>query len=381
MKKLANLVTCAVTALLIFLFGTRGPEFLDSFIDAGESFDIWLLHLITILVFFYAGIFIQLIAHEGGHLVFGLASGYRFVSFRILNMAWISQNGRIVKKRYSIAGTGGQCLMAPPPVTSALPFVIYNMGGVLMNLIVSGISWLLYSLLSVPLLKVFFLMLCVSGLLLGLTNGLPLSTNTVNNDGWNALCGLFNETARRAFDDVLAINAGISDNKRVKDIDAKHFWMPEDSQKGNSLVSVETVMLENRYMDEHRFGEAEALIRRILNDGWDIPRVYEPLLKADLVYIDILLDQNPGEPAELMNEKKTQKLLKTMATVPAVLRTRYAYEKYILSGSTDRIMEIWNRSKKNYPYLGEFDTEEELIRLLDETREKKDETGGEGESL
>ncbi len=374
MKKLTNVITVIVTAVIVYLTGTRGMDYLDVFVDSSAPFEIWLLRLILVLVFFYAALFIQLILHEGGHLVFGLATGYKFVSFRIMNFAWIRQGGKIVMKRYSVAGTGGQCLMAPPEETSAMPFVIYNMGGVLMNFITAAISWLLYSAVSVPALKMFFLLLCASGVLLGLTNGLPLSTATVNNDGWNALSGLFNASARRAFDDVLAINAGISENMRVKDIDEKYFRMPEDSEKNNSLISIEAVMLENRYMDEHRFEEAEEVIRRILEEGWDIPKIYAPLLKADKVYIDILHQKNLNEPAEFFNDKSAQKILKTMAGVPAVLRTRYAYEKYILHQDVSQIKRTWDSSRGSYPYLGEFETEGELIRLLDETLEKNQET-------
>ena len=161
---------------------------------------------------------------------------------------------------------------------------------------------------------------------------------------------------------------------RVKDIDEKYFRMPEDSEKNNSLISIEAVMLENRYMDEHRFEEAEEVIRRILEEGWDIPKIYAPLLKADKVYIDILHQKNLNEPAEFFNDKSARKILKTMAGVPAVLRTRYASEKYILHQDVSQIRRTWDRSRGSYPYLGEFETEGELIRLLDETLEKNQET-------
>ena len=34
---------------------------------------------------------LQIVLHEGGHLLFGLLSGYRFVSFRIFNWTLIRQ--------------------------------------------------------------------------------------------------------------------------------------------------------------------------------------------------------------------------------------------------------------------------------------------------
>ena len=39
--------------------------------------------IIGILVLMAAAYYLQLILHEGGHLIFGAATGYRFSSFRI----------------------------------------------------------------------------------------------------------------------------------------------------------------------------------------------------------------------------------------------------------------------------------------------------------
>ena len=58
--------------------------------------------------------FLQLIIHEGGHLVAGLLTGYRFVSFRVLNWLLIRKDGRLQWRNFELAGTGGQCLLAPP---------------------------------------------------------------------------------------------------------------------------------------------------------------------------------------------------------------------------------------------------------------------------
>ena len=66
------------------------------------------------LVFLYLSWVLQVVIHEAGHLICGLLSGYTFSSFRIGSMMILKENGRFVTKRLKIAGTGGQCLMAPP---------------------------------------------------------------------------------------------------------------------------------------------------------------------------------------------------------------------------------------------------------------------------
>ena len=47
------------------------------------------------LAFFLIAIFLQVSLHEAGHLMCGLASGYRFVSFRIFSFTWIRQGGKV----------------------------------------------------------------------------------------------------------------------------------------------------------------------------------------------------------------------------------------------------------------------------------------------
>ena len=63
------------------LCGVLGAKYID---DNNYGF---MGFIITILML-YAAILIQIIIHEGGHLVFGLLSGYKFSSFRIFNFSY-----------------------------------------------------------------------------------------------------------------------------------------------------------------------------------------------------------------------------------------------------------------------------------------------------
>lgn len=98
--------------------------------------------LLAILILLFS-IFLQVLLHEGGHLVCGLATGYRFVSFRIFNLTFIRKDGKLCIKRFSLAGTGGQCLLTPPerPLED-IPTTLYNLGGVLANLLTAILAFL-----------------------------------------------------------------------------------------------------------------------------------------------------------------------------------------------------------------------------------------------
>ena len=74
----------------------------------------------------YLFFFLHIIIHEAGHLVFGLISGYRFLSFRIFSIIFVKVDGHIVRKRYSLRGTAGQCLMYPPKEECDGSFPIYT---------------------------------------------------------------------------------------------------------------------------------------------------------------------------------------------------------------------------------------------------------------
>ena len=100
------------------------------------------ISLLAILILLFS-IFLQVLLHEGGHLVCGLATDYRFVSFRIFNLTFIRKDGKLCIKRFSLAGTGGQCLLTPPerPLED-IPTTLYNLGGVLANLLTAILAFL-----------------------------------------------------------------------------------------------------------------------------------------------------------------------------------------------------------------------------------------------
>ena len=109
------------------------------------TFIIWML--IAVVIAF----FLNIVIHEGGHLVAGLMTGYRFVSFRFLNWTLIRQGGRLHWRNFELAGTGGQCLMAPPDKPlEQIDTRWYNAGGVLANIIVVLLSLLLIWVFDLP---------------------------------------------------------------------------------------------------------------------------------------------------------------------------------------------------------------------------------------
>ena len=116
-------------------------------------FFIYLLKSITdfvipILLSMLLAIPFMVITHEAGHLICGLLTGYRFVSFRVFSVMLLRENGKLKWEKHKVPGTAGQCLMAPPQKENGnYPYRLYNLGGIL----VCGILSL------IPMVSAFFL--------------------------------------------------------------------------------------------------------------------------------------------------------------------------------------------------------------------------------
>lgn len=96
-------------------------------------------------VFFLVFGWLQIAIHELGHLVFGLVTGYRFLSYRIFTWVVVRENGKIRLKRQTINEALAQCLMVPKERWDEenYPFQLYLSGGVIFNALFSLAALLL----------------------------------------------------------------------------------------------------------------------------------------------------------------------------------------------------------------------------------------------
>lgn len=315
---------------------------------------------------FFAAILSQIILHEAGHLVFGLASGYRFVSFRVLSLMWLREGSRIKVKRLSLAGTGGQCLMEPPEMTDGrMPFKLYNLGGAIMNA-ASGVLFLLIGLLcpNRGLAQTLFWMLTANGLVMAFMNGVPLKLGLVNNDGVNTRELSRDPGALRAFWIQMKANALQSRGMRLKDMPVDWFYMPKDAELTNGMSATIAVFYEARLLDEHSFAEAAKCIRHILDAKTGLSPLSLGMLKNDLIYV-LLLGEGAREEVEALLSKQQVQMMKAMKQSPSVLRTQIAL-CLLSEGDEERALQ-WNRAfdklAGGYPYESDIASERELIQI------------------
>ena len=229
-------ISVGLTGAYIVLYLTKDMSlsvFLGKFANASmwEMFGVPLLAI----VFMIFSTFLQIILHEGGHLVCGLLTGYRFVSFRIFNQTLIRQDGRMRIKRFNIAGTGGQCLLVPPErPLEEIPYKLYNAGGVLANLLTAMIAIaLIVAVSGIPkLLLLFLIMFALVGILLALINGIPMRMNGIGNDADNMRQLNKNRQSKLELVMQLHVNARVQEGMRPCEMPATWFeWDVEIDYK------------------------------------------------------------------------------------------------------------------------------------------------------
>ena len=371
MKKFAKKAKTAVPMLLFIVIGGICGFLIAHYMDtvwAEESIGKILFMAAGMLVMLYAGIFLQIILHEGGHLVFGLLTGYRFSSFRIGSLMWVKRGGKLHFSRYSLAGTGGQCLLAPPELKDGkYPYKLYNMGGSLVNLI-TGVFFacLAAAFPEESLLFVFFVLMAVTGISFAAMNGIPMRLGTVDNDGYNACSIGKNPAALRAFWVQMKMNQQVSEGIRMKNMPEEWFRMPAEEEMKNSMVSVLGVMACGRLMDEHRFEDAEREMERLLSMEAGIVGVHKNLLKADLMFCE-MVKENRKERLDALFDQEQKKFMRMMKRFPSIIRTEYVYA-LLVEKDAEKAEEIRGRFEKDmrkYPYPTEVEAERELMEYAD----------------
>lgn len=342
--------------------------FMENMLGENASIGQKLLCVAILFVGMYAAIFLQLILHEAGHLVFGLMTGYQFSSFRIMNFMWIKKDGKIQLCRLSIAGTGGQCLMSPPElVAGKMPVFLYNLGGVFVNLIVSAIAFgLCFVVSDIPILCALLVILAIIGVALALTNGIPMRMGEVDNDGYNAFSIRRSKEAQRAFWVQMKVNEQVSNGVRLRDMPDEWFEVPSDEAMKNSMVAVLGVFACNRMVDAHRFEEAERMMAHLLEIDSGIVGLHRNLMICDRIYIELITEKREDLLDSLLT-KEQKKFMKTMKNFPSVIRTEYTCA---LLGAQDmekaeKFKALFEKCAKTYPYPNDVQSERELMEIAE----------------
>ncbi len=257
----------AFRILLMFLMGAAAGLVIIIFANGDSSSPV---HFIEFIVSLVIAAYLQIILHEAGHLVGGLLSGYRFVSFRVGSITLVKDgNGKLRFKCFKIAGTGGQCLMAPPENVplDQIPTKLYNAGGALVNLLCATVSLLLLLFCDgMPLWLRYFLAATMAiGFVFALLNGIPLKMGGVANDGYNILYLNRDKQAVKGFAAQLIINEKQQNGMRLSQMPDEVFDLGGEINYSDPLQANVGLLLISRELDKGNIELAHEQFKELLN--------------------------------------------------------------------------------------------------------------------
>ena len=362
-KNSGFILTAFLCVAMGFAAGIMMPKYFDS-VPKGHGTPVAVAILVGYVV---VAFFASIILHEAGHLIFGLMTGYRFSSFRIGALMLVKTNGRMRLKLHSVQGTGGQCLLAPPDMKDGkMSYVLYFLGGVIANLFSASLFGILtYITRNYIYAASLFFVLTILNLTLALSNGIPISTATMDNDGKNAISLGKTPLALRALWIQLKINAETANGKRLSQMPNEWFIIP-DNELDNALVSSIISFRTNRLMDMKCFEEAEELIVKYKNTP-SLPGIYKKLLVLDEITVKAMRGAEYFEIANLFT-KEIHVLMNAMKGFPAIIRTKYVFALLVENNPSGaaRALEAFERIKKSYPYESDLEAEREIMLAAEE---------------
>ncbi|MCR4999151.1 MAG: M50 family metallopeptidase [Lachnospiraceae bacterium] len=339
------------------IIGAIGGGILGKYIMQNEHS---IMELIYALVWLFVANLVGVVVHESGHLVCGRKTGYEFVSFRIGSMTWIRENGKLVRKKFSIHGTAGQCILMPPEVEHPedMPFALYFLGGGLFNLISAAIFLPIGILIpnyyvSIPV--VFF---GGFSLLQGIINLVPLQL-TVPNDGYQILNLCRHKEERVLIYKQLRFNGLLYQGLTPSEIPEELYDFGEDSRGLSELIQA------TRYLDCKDFQTAERLVASSIDSGKMIS-LHELEAKSELLFCKIMNGASESEINALYDKELKKYIAASAKTQIAKRRTMYAYDLMITKDmeAAGKEYDAAMAMKQTYPCAGELKSELALIEYV-----------------
>ena len=321
-----------------------------------------LLALLLLLVLAYV---LQVVVHEGGHLVCGLLTGYRALSFRIGRMLLVKLDGRWKLRAYHIPGTGGQCLMAPPAQERPLP-PGYHLGRAGQS--AAGRPGLCrFFCTGAPLLRVFAGALVLIGGWIAGTNLIPMKMGGVANDGYNARNLGKDPLALQCSCVQLWIVEALQEGYSLADMPEEWFALPPKADLQNVLIMGTAIQRASRLMARGELEEADRAIRELLCGGHDLLGLHRLELTCEEIYCALVLGR-VREAERLFTPEVRRYCRQTRKYCPGRVRQAYAWA-LLAERDVEKARDLraeFERAAARYPYSGELAGERNLLDRADQ---------------
>ncbi|MFR7348965.1 hypothetical protein [Peptoniphilus sp.] len=318
----------------------------------------------VIFLSIYLVVMIHIIFHEAGHMIGGFVTGYRFLYFRIGSTTLVRTDNRFKIRKLTVPGTGGQCIMVPPEMKDGdYPVIIYNLGGGLLNILLSLVAIIIIKTCSLnPVATGYLEIFAIVGIYLGIANLVPLKI--ISNDGANIIYLKNDLEERTALHRILNDEEDIINGKEV-----------EENSKNIDEVDISKTFIQGLFINKMEdrfykmeFEEAKFIGEKLLAKA-KMNMTFEFMVKTTLSTI-YLIEGSVKMAEEFLKDKKLKKYLKN----------KYVLHVEILNYARDRILErkdgkkIRKRIEKmedKYIYPSHIKAAFEIMEKIDEVADRK----------
>lgn len=291
---------------------------LDDIINFTANWQRLIVGLSVLYIFVFAAMSIQIVFHELGHMVFGFLTGYRLLYFRIGSYTLANTEAGMQKRVFTIPGTGGQCLMIPKKRSDgSYPFVLYHLGGIIANLILSAIAYIIFRNVGNQIAQAFLIILISVGIYLAIMNIFPFQAMV--NDGRNIINLLKSKEARDRLYESLYME---KEEMNGRDYDI-HYSEPIDLTK---IFNQEAYINHaGDLLFEGKFDQAAENLQRLLQvDGLNI--IFKNFTKNFLEVIYFIKDDK--ENLKTFDHDKAYKNYLKSKNMPMVYLVNYLRAKH-----------------------------------------------------
>lgn len=328
----------------------------------GVYFIVIALLVLTLLFLIYT---INIFLHEIGHLIFGLLSGYEFNSIRFGKLMLIKENGKLRFCKYNLPGTGGQCIMTAPNVDAQnLKVVLYNLGGLFVNILILVIFGALFFAFkeTLTVASMIFFMFSSTSLLILITNGLPFSQ--MGTDGANTIILYKDKNARLAFKNQLEIVKYLSKNYSLLEMPKDLFTFDKSIPLTNPLITSQAINYYNYLSLNKMYADAKETALFILENAKSINNIHQKILYGELLFIAAVIEKDNEAAKKIFTEHKKE-LLQGAGFI-SIQRYLYAYYSLVEidEKKAKNYAKMFEASLKNYPYPKDAKLEKEQFDMV-----------------
>lgn len=364
-EKSSNLIGSIIGIVIGAAFGFCLISFSGGFFKEYNTTEKFLA-LVLLLISLFLSALINIIAHETGHLIAGLISGYTFTSFRIGSFIWIKQNNKLALKRFSLKGTAGQCLMMPPDIDEdRIPYRFYFANGALINLLLSLIAILAAVLLrNVPLASMCFIIFTFVGLFMFFTNILPVRFGAIPNDGCNIRAMGKDPKAKHGALTNLRMNSYMTKNIRIKDFPPDVFKIDSDGET-KIYCNIPRTLNGDYFLDKMEFDNARTEYETIIAEKDSLFPALEQAVNERLLLIELLNDCRKEKIEELYTLQMQAVLNAKSYSIPKKL-LQFAYASLYLKNDflTRTYLKEYQKLTMTSPYLSEISSCNEQMEYI-----------------